>query len=273
MTPPKDGLGFNHKMQKLIQITDPHLFADTQGKLLGMETQASLDAVLKRMHEQVAQFDFYLLTGDLSQDGSVAAYQRLKQQIEKDGKPQYWIPGNHDHRANMLSVVSETQEMLPVVKKGKWQIILLDSQIPGSVGGNFAQSQLDILKNALEADPTSHTLITMHHQPRPMGCKWLDNHLIKNSDEFLNLIKQYKNVKVVLWGHVHQDTNELIDGVHYVSTPSTCVQFTPKSDDFDIDSEGPGYRYMELHDDGSIKTSVSRVNDVDFHIDYSIGGY
>ncbi|MEH6343918.1 MAG: 3',5'-cyclic-AMP phosphodiesterase [Bermanella sp.] len=260
-------------MQKLIQITDPHLFADTQEKLLGMETQASLDAVLKRMHEQVNGFDFYLCTGDLSQDGSTAAYQRLKDQLGQNGKAQYWIPGNHDNRQNMLKVVSAQQEMLPVVKKGKWQIIQLDSQIPGSVGGNFAQSQLDLLKDALDADQTSHTLIAMHHQPRPMASKWLDNHLIKNSDVFLNLIKQYKNVRVVLWGHVHQDTNEVIDGVHYVSTPSTCIQFTPKSDKFDVDTQGPGYRWMELHDDGTIKTAVSRVNDIDFKVDYNSGGY
>ncbi len=260
-------------MQKLIQITDPHLFADTQEKLLGMETQASLDAVLKRMHEQVNGFDFYLCTGDLSQDGSTAAYQRLKDQLGQNGKPQYWIPGNHDNRQNMLKVVSAQQEMMPVVKKGKWQIIQLDSQIPGSVGGNFAQSQLDLLKNALDADQSSHTLIAMHHQPRPMASKWLDNHLIKNSDVFLNLIKQYKNVRVVLWGHVHQDTNEVIDGVHYVSTPSTCIQFTPKSDKFDVDTQGPGYRWMELHDDGTIKTAVNRVNDIDFEVDYNSGGY
>ncbi len=260
-------------MQKFIQITDCHLFEDKQGKLLGMNTQAGLDAVLQRMHEQMTDFDFFLCTGDLSQDGSVAAYQSLKDQIALDGKPQYWIPGNHDHRANMLKVVSEDKEMVSVIKKGKWQIILMDSQVPGSVGGNFAQPQLDILKSALQADPKSHTLITMHHQPRPMGCEWLDTQQIKNSDAFMEIIEQYDNVRVVLWGHVHQDTDNNVGNVRFISTPSTSVQFTPKSDDFNVDTLGPGYRWMELNDDGSIQTGVNRVNDIEFEIDYTVKGY
>ncbi len=260
-------------MQKFIQITDCHLFAEQDGKLLGMDTQFSLDAVLQQMHLQIPDFDFFLCTGDLSQDGSVASYERLKKQIDLDGKPQYWIPGNHDHRSNMLKVVSENKEMVSVIKKGNWQIIMLDSQVPGSVFGNFAQSQLDIVKNALTADSTSHTMLVMHHQPIPMGCEWLDNQQIKNSDALLNIVQQHKNVKVVLWGHVHQDTDREINGVRFISTPSTCVQFTPNSDDFGVDEKGPGYRWVELFDDGTIKTAVSRVEDIKFEVDYSVKGY
>ncbi len=260
-------------MQKFIQITDCHLFATEEGKLLGMDTHASLDAVMSKIHQEQSQFDFYLCTGDLSQDGSVESYQYLKDLLDKDGKEQFWIPGNHDYRTNMLQVVSEQKEMLSVVKKGPWQIILLDSQVPGSVFGNLAQSQLDLLEQALQQDTTSHTLITMHHHPRPMGCKWLDTQQIRNSQALLDIVNKYDNVRVVLWGHVHQDSDTNIDGVRYISTPSTCVQFTPESNDFDVDRAGPGYRWMELNDDGSINTGVSRVEGIDFEIDYTIKGY
>lgn len=260
-------------MQKIIQITDCHLFASEEGKLLGMDTQASLDAVIDKIHSEQDDFDFYLCTGDLSQDGSVESYQYLKDLLEKDGKEQFWIPGNHDYRPNMLEVVSEQTEMLSVIKRGKWQFILLDSQVPGSVFGNLAQSQLDLLKSALEADSTSHTLITMHHHPKPMDCKWLDTQQIRNSQALLDMVAKYKNVRVVLWGHVHQDSDKLVDGVRYISTPSTCVQFTPESSDFDVDKEGPGYRWLELNDDGTVNTGVSRVEGIDFEIDYTIKGY
>lgn len=260
-------------MQKFIQITDCHLFASEEGKLLGMDTQASLNAVMDKIHAEQNQFDFYLCTGDLSQDGSVESYQYLKDLLAKDGKEQFWIPGNHDYRTNMLQVVSEQTEMLPVIKKGNWQLILLDSQVPGSVFGNLAQSQLDLLEDALKADSTSHTLITMHHHPKPMGCKWLDTQQIRNSQALLDIIAKYDNVRVVLWGHVHQDSDNMVNGVRFVSTPSTCVQFTPESSDFDVDREGPGYRWVELNDDGTINTGVSRVEGIDFEIDYTIKGY
>lgn len=260
-------------MQKFIQITDSHLFSTEPGKLLGMDTQYSLDAVLEKLRSEHSDFDFYLCTGDLSQDGTKESYQHLKSVLASDGKPQHWIPGNHDHRPNMVKVVSEDKEMQPVFRAGNWQIIMLDSQVPGAVGGNFAESQLQLLRDSLQADSKSPTLITMHHHPIPMDCDWLDTQQIRNSQTFLDIIAEYDNVKVVLWGHVHQDSDQLIDGVRFISTPSTCVQFTPESEDFDVDTCGPGYRWMELHDDGTINTGVSRVEHIDFEIDYSVKGY
>lgn len=260
-------------MQKFIQITDCHLFATDEGKLLGMDTQASLEAVMDKIHSEQDNYDFYLCTGDLSQDGSIESYQYLKDLLDKDGKEQFWIPGNHDYRPNMLEVVSENKEMLPVIKKGNWQFILMDSQVPGSVFGNFSQGQLDMLESALEADASTHTLITMHHHPKPMGCKWLDTQQIRNSQALLDIIAKYDNVRVVLWGHVHQDSDNMVEGVRFISTPSTCVQFTPESSDFDVDKEGPGYRWIELNDDGTIETGVSRVEHIDFKIDYTTKGY
>lgn len=260
-------------MQKFIQITDCHLFATDEGKLLGMDTQASLEAVMDKIHSEQDNYDFYLCTGDLSQDGSIESYQYLKDLLDKDGKEQFWIPGNHDYRPNMLEVVSENKEMLPVFKKGNWQFILMDSQVPGSVFGNFSQGQLDMLESALEADSSTHTLITMHHHPKPMGCKWLDTQQIRNSQALLDIIAKYDNVRVVLWGHVHQDSDNMVEGVRFISTPSTCVQFTPESSDFDVDKEGPGYRWIELNDDGTIETGVSRVEHIDFKIDYTTKGY
>lgn len=260
-------------MQKFIQITDCHLFATDEGKLLGMDTQASLEAVMDKIHSEQDNYDFYLCTGDLSQDGSIESYQYLKDLLDKDGKEQFWIPGNHDYRPNMLEVVSENKEMLPVIKKGNWQFILMDSQVPGSVFGNFSQGQLDMLESALEADSSTHTLITMHHHPKPMGCKWLDTQQIRNCQALLDIIAKYDNVRVVLWGHVHQDSDNMVEGVRFISTPSTCVQFTPESSDFDVDKEGPGYRWIELNDDGTIETGVSRVEHIDFKIDYTTKGY
>jgi len=77
----------------------------------------------------------------------------------------------------------------------------------------------------------------------------------------------------VLWGHVHQEFDQSMQGVRWLATPSTCVQFTPRSDDFAVDSTAPGYRWLRLYDDGHIQTAVSRVQNIDFEIDYSIKGY
>jgi Icc protein len=49
--------------------------------------------------------------------------------------PQVWIPGNHDLRSAMEEVADSPQRMCGELRAGNWQILLLDSQIEGEVGG------------------------------------------------------------------------------------------------------------------------------------------
>jgi Icc protein len=41
-----------------------------------------------------------------------------------------------------------------------------------------------------------------------------------------------------------------------MATPSSCVQFLPRADDFALDDRPPGYRQLVLHADGRIDTQV-----------------
>ena len=61
--------------------------------------------------------------------------------------------------------------------------------------------------------------------------------------------------------------------VRLLASPSTCVQFTPGSEDFAVDTLAPGYRWLRLLPDGTLETGVARVTGIDFEIDYSIKGY
>ena len=36
-------------------------------------------------------------------------------------------------------------------------------------------------------------------------------------------------------GHVHQESDAVISGIRMLTTPSTCVQFAPGSEDFALD--------------------------------------
>ena len=61
--------------------------------------------------------------------------------------------------------------------------------------------------------------------------------------------------------------------VRLLSTPSTCIQFEPQSEDFSIDTLAPGYRWLTLNPDGSLDTGISRVEGIEFEIDMSVKGY
>jgi len=265
---------FDHEGSiQFIQITDTHLVEAENGHLLGLETLHSLECVLNSVKAENSLFDFFVMSGDLSQDGSLRSYQRLQAALLPFKVPSFWFAGNHDCIENMQAVSQGTEHFNNVIRTKHWQLVLLDSQVEGAVFGNLADDQLQLLETALHERPDLYTLISLHHHPIPMGSVWMDRIGVKNGERLMEIARQHKNVKCILWGHVHQESDRTVDGIRMLSTPSTCVQFKPKSDDFDVEKIAPGYRRLELHPDGTLDTHVSRVEGIEFEVDLSVKGY
>jgi Icc protein len=89
-----------------------------------------------------------------------------------------------------------------------------------------------------------------------MRSHWLDKVGLEDAEAFLALVHEHRNVRGVVWGHVHQALDCLVAGVRFMASPSTCAQFVPESEHFALDSRPPGYRVLELMPDGSIATEV-----------------
>ena len=259
---------------RVVQVTDTHLQGLPNGKLLGMDTDESLRAVLDLILCERPQIDLVLGTGDLSNHGERGAYERLLDYFGVLGAEHVWLPGNHDDRGLMTEVAGE-RRLISEVRAGRWQIVLLDSQRPGQVGGHLGSEELQKLERALAAgcEEQLYSLICLHHQPVPIGCTWLDQQMVDDATAFFDTLDAYPGVRGVLWGHVHQQYERLRGAVRLMSTPSTCVQFRPGQRNFSLDDCAPGYRWLELHADGSISSEVSRVRDVTFEVDLGSNGY
>jgi Icc protein len=142
------------------------------------------------------------------------------------------------------------------LRKDGWQVIFLDSCIDGAAAGHLSAASLADLDGALGSGRDRHSLVCLHHHPIPMDSRWLDEVGLDNAAEFHRVLDGHRNVRGVLWGHVHQAYDGDRNGVHYMATPSTCAQFLPGSDHFELDQRPPGYRWLELAPDGTISTRV-----------------
>ena len=260
---------------RVVQLSDCHLFADTHGKLLGLNTQFSLEKVLELIHREQPNPDLILATGDLSQDASFESYQRLGEALSSFTAPVYWLEGNHDKPAPMLKALDcDRERMSPcVLNIGNWTIVMLDSTIPGEVPGDLFDEDLKFLDDALASASGEHLLVGLHHHPVPLECAWLDTQVVGSADQFFAVIDRHPRVRGIIWGHVHQEYDDLRNGVRLLAVPSTCVQFKPKSEDFAVDDSNPGYRWLDLYPDGRIDTAVSRVEGITFEVDFSVKGY
>lgn len=263
----------SNKPVLLVQLSDSHLFAEPDGRLLGMDTADSLAQVVKQVLDEQPQVDLVLATGDLSQDGSVESYRRFLELSSSIPAPARWFPGNHDELAPMREVVADADLLDPVVDLGAWRIVLLDSTIPGAVPGQMAAEQLTLLDRALGEARDRHVLVAFHHHPVSIGSQWMDRIGIRNPQDLFAVLDRHPQVRCLLWGHVHQEFDTLRGDVRLLASPSTCVQFAPGSEDFGVDTRAPGYRWLRLLPDGALETGVSRVTGIDFQVDYSVRGY
>ncbi len=259
---------------RILQISDTHLFADAAKELLGVATADSYRAVVDGVQASAQPFDVILATGDLSQDHSPASYQRFAQEIHRLQKPVYWLPGNHDYQEIMdpeLTAAGIRPEMQLV--GDHWQIVMLDSQVHGTPHGWLSHGQLEQLESALQAHPEKYTLVCLHHHTFPIGSIWLDQHDLKNADDFLMVLARYPQVKAVLSGHVHQEYDQVHQQIRFLTSPSTCIQFKPLNGDFALDRLSPGWRYLQLHPNGQITTQVWRLPPNEFVPDMRSKGY
>jgi Icc protein len=246
---------------RIVQVTDCHILADADGRLRGVNTRRSFEAVLSAALENCGRPDLLLATGDLSEDGSPEAYRYLSAQFEAAGIPTFWLPGNHDDNAVMCAwLTGGPIRDARLVLTGDWLILLLDSTLADRVEGRVSPAQLDFMDGALRRHAERHALICLHHQAVATGSEWIDAKGLENASEFRERLSRHDNVRTVLWGHVHQEARHSSDGIEWMSTPSTCVQFRPGSREFALGDEDPGYRHLVLDPDGGVDTRVHRVS-------------
>jgi 3',5'-cyclic-AMP phosphodiesterase len=254
------------------QLSDLHLFSTPEQTLLGLKTMASFQAILEALTQLPTPPDLILLTGDLAQDESPAAYRQIVQYLAPLKIPTYWLPGNHDHRPSMEQILSHPPIYADnVFQAGGWQFLLLDSTVPQQVYGSLSHEQLVQLEQQLQANPNP-ALVALHHPPVSIDSAWLDHLGLQNADHFFSVIERYPQVKLTLFGHIHQQVEQYRQGVAYLSTPSTCVQFAPHQETFAIDETQPGFRLLRLYRDGTFETEVQRV-EMQEQPDLSAHGY
>ncbi len=252
----------SHASISLLQLTDTHLFGVAEGRLLGVDTYQSLSDVIELAISERGRPDFVLLTGDLSQDESADSYVRLRSLINKLEVKTFYLPGNHDVPELMADILPFGNSVISAdnhFETDAWQIILLNSQRAGRVEGFLDDCELERLERLLQERSHLYALVCLHHNPVSAGAQWQDKISLENSDQFFAIVDRFQQVKAVLWGHVHQSFDDARNGVGLMATPSTCVQFKPNVEKFGVDEIPPGYRWLELHDDGHIVTAVSRL--------------
>ncbi|MBU2977558.1 metallophosphoesterase [Alteromonas sp. C1M14] len=244
-------------MTRLVQLTDCHLCADSGQSFYNVNPYKALHRVLSQVAKDAP--DGVLVTGDISGDDSAQSYQHFiaSMKLFLPDCPWRVIPGNHDKNDAFYEAMGQTQLQAGVPwSLPKWHIHGLDTRLVAA-RGTVRENELASVAAAMAEHPQSAHLVALHHHIQPTH-SWMDQHSLTNPDVLLAWLAQNHRVSLLIHGHVHAALAYTASQKTVLAAPSTCWQWA-LNNDFAVAPLAPGYRVIELADDGSWSSWIRRV--------------
>lgn len=244
---------------RLLQYTDTHLLGTPGVAVRGVATDATLLRCLAHGRRHHPAPRALLLTGDLVQDDR-DGYARVREMFAGAGVPVHCMPGNHDLPAELRASLAGPPFVHDLATRyDDWLVAMLDSTVAGANHGHLSAAEIARLDAALKKNADAHALVCLHHHPVPHGSPWLDALMLDNAAELFAVLERHPRVRGLLWGHVHQALDSVRGDLRLMGTPSTCMQFEPDAEEFNVDSRPPAYRWIDLGPDGRLETGIEWV--------------
>ncbi|WP_150273960.1 metallophosphoesterase family protein [Paenibacillus tepidiphilus] len=237
-------------------LTDTHINApEKQHPMFGVDMTAKLRAVMGDIRTLRTKPAFILISGDLTQDGDLADYRHLKAVIEEEagltGIPVHVILGNHDFRAPFREgylgeAPSDKPYYYSFIENGL-RIVMLNSQIPGSHGGELDEQQLEWLDEILAQPAEQGNLLVIHHPVTLTSSELMDGHLLRNPQSLAKVIKGRKVIGL-LAGHIHFHNIGSFHGVPSCAAAGVAFGLDPASADAMRFLDNSGYNLVTVKD-------------------------
>jgi 3',5'-cyclic-AMP phosphodiesterase len=206
----------------LVQLSDLHLRAGEAAPAARLAHAVGRVAALAPAPAAV------LLSGDLVDAPARAAYEQARELLAPLGVALHAIPGNHDDRDMLRAVFGPgpAPAGTPVrfaVDCGAMRLIGCDSKRPGSEGGALGERQLGWLDQTLAQQPSTPTLLALHHPPVLTGVRSMDAIALASEDRVALevLLRGHPQVHTVTCGHVHTAMTGAFAGRALLICPST----------------------------------------------------
>lgn len=211
----------------IAQLTDTHIKPPGELAYGAVDTATALERAINALNALRPKVDAVFLTGDLTDRGTAEEYEHLRSLLQMLQAPWYLAMGNHDCRVTLRAAFwddpnlrTEEKFVHYKVTLGNWDVIVLDTTVPGKPHGELCRARLDWLDAILRADPDRPALIFQHHPPFDTGIGHMDVQRLKSgAEEELELLAQHKRVRHLACGHVHRAVIAIRRGI--------CISIAP----------------------------------------------
>ncbi|NJC24464.1 3',5'-cyclic AMP phosphodiesterase CpdA [Arthrobacter pigmenti] len=244
---------------RILHLSDTHLSGNGSLHHGIVDTMAALERTLNYAVD-IPDIDVFVLSGDLSDDGTEESYRRLRQKVEPWAAARsievIYAMGNHDLPDVFASVLGKGER---AVDLAGYRIITLDSSVAGHDHGSLSVEQLEQLVHLL-AEPAVHgTIIVLHHPPTAAVTPLLRLIGLENPNALSDALHG-TDVRLVLSGHYHHALSTTERGIPVVVAPgvaNTSDVTAPR--DVERPRAGSGFALIDLPSVGAPRVSFVAV--------------
>lgn len=219
-------------------ISDTHIAADPTQIARNNNMSDNLKRVVNEILAEKHRPRAVLIDGDLAlADGQKGDYEQLLKLLAplvEAGMPIHMALGNHDNRSNFREILAdspilkshkatsiETHHTTDVTIAGVRFLVLDSLQRPNYTPGALGEGQRNWLKETLDQQPETPTLIFVHHDPSLEMKRSLED-----TPELYEIIVPRTQVKALVFGHTHVwNPAQQHQGIRLVNIPAVAYSF------------------------------------------------
>lgn len=255
----------NDKKIKFIHISDLHYENTYDGdfilRLISLTKLSPTDMIVSALQKIIfshKDIDFVLISGDITQEGSVEEYFALKTLIENElnNIPVFVALGNHDtdnfFKGYLGRECPNNSYHYSTVLSGI-RIIVLDSRGGEYESGKLKKEQIEWLKKELSKPAERGSILVLHHTPHISGEEENLVYQNENSLELYNAVKE-SDVKAIFAGHTHKNYYTMLGNIPCYTVKSIAFGIETFMEKMEINND-TGYHYCELDESGNISVN------------------
>ena len=257
----------------ICQISDLHVKSRGELSYRVVDTGALLQRCIEQILASDPQPDIVIATGDLTDSGSAGEYATLRDMLAQLPMRVYLIPGNHDHRENLVaafpghSYLTQTPPFIQyAIEDYPMRILALDTVIPGKASGELCAQRLDWLTQRLEQAPDRPTIVIMHHPPFRTFIEHMDRIGLANAAALKTIVERHPQIERILCGHLHRAIQVRWAGTLASTSPSPAHQVELNlrgGTRAQFVMEPPGYQLHMWHPEAGLVSHTAVIGEFD----------
>ncbi|MCF8587374.1 metallophosphoesterase [Gordonia liuliyuniae] len=232
-------------MLVVAQISDLHFRGD-------VDHRERIVAVLDYLRDRCggsANIDALLVTGDLTDEGTIDQYREAAATLATD-IPTLTLLGNHDDRTAYRAVdqpdaVDTSAPVDSALLLDGLLLLALDSSIPGRNDGAISDQTLSWAEKQISEAGDVPVLIAFHHPPNRVGMPFMDSIAQLDPSHLEAFVRRHPQIIGLVCGHIHSPSVGMFAGVPVVTAPgvSSTLNLPFEGDDIVNDSQPAGLAF------------------------------